>query len=110
VIQRRGQEPSTWYSAKSGLWSDSPHICLQENFWDPDLRTAITRYFVMDSATGKAALSSASYQDYTDEEYETMLIEAGFETAGKLPSLAGIADESHENFAVYLANKQGRDP
>lgn len=110
VIARRGQEPSTWYTAKSGLWSDSPHLCLHENFWDPDRRTAITRYFVIESVTGKTTLSSASYQDYSDREYESMLIDAGFESAVKLPSLAGITDENTKDFAVFLAKKKGRNP
>jgi SAM-dependent methyltransferase len=106
VIQRRGQEPSKWYSAKSGLWSDSPHVCLHENYWDSERKTAITRYFVIDSATGEVTPSSASYQDYTDAEYESLLFDAGFESIGKLPSLAGIADESTKDFTAFLAGKK----
>jgi 2-polyprenyl-3-methyl-5-hydroxy-6-metoxy-1,4-benzoquinol methylase len=27
-----GKQPSSWYSTEKGLFSDAPHLCLQENF------------------------------------------------------------------------------
>jgi SAM-dependent methyltransferase len=105
VIKRRGQEPRSWISVKSGLWSDSPHICLQENFWYPNRRTAITRYYVIDVTTGKTVLHSASYQDYSDDEYETLLVECGFKSVIRYPSLTGTVDEDQKDFTVLVAGK-----
>ncbi|MHC4944768.1 MAG: class I SAM-dependent methyltransferase [Planctomycetota bacterium] len=105
VIQRLGQEARKWYSVKSGLWSDSPHLCLQENFWYPDRRTAITRYFVIDTTTGETTLHSASYQDYTDEEYESLLVESGYRSITSYPSLTGAIDEDQKDFTVLVAGK-----
>jgi SAM-dependent methyltransferase len=105
VIPRRGQEPRTWYASKSGLWSDSPHICLQENFWDPDRKAATTRYFVTDAATGETTMSSASYQDYSDDEYESLLIESGFRSVTRFSSLTGVTDDYQKDFMVLVASK-----
>jgi len=105
VIERRGRESRSWNSAKAGLWSDLPHICLQENFWYPERRTAITRYFVTDAATGETMLRSASYQDYSDDEYESLLIDSGFRSVKRHPSLSGIIDEGQKDFAVLVAGR-----
>jgi SAM-dependent methyltransferase len=105
VIQRLGQESRTWSSSKSGLWSDSPHICLQENFWYANRKTAVTRYFVTDAATGDTTLSSASYQDYSDDEYESLLVDSGFKSVRRYPSLTGARDEDQKYFAVFVAEK-----
>jgi len=105
VIERCGKEPPTWYSSNSGLWSESPHLCLQENFWDPDRKTATTRYFVTDAATGETTLSSASYQDYSAAEYEALLIESGFRDVARYPSLTGVLDDSQRDFAVLVTTR-----
>lgn len=105
VIQRLGRESRTWYSSKSGLWSESPHICLQENFWDSSGKTATTRYFVIDAATGETTLSSASYQDYSDDEYESLFIRSGFKSVTRYPSLTGVSNEHQNDFTVLVAGK-----
>ncbi len=105
VIERRGRESRSWYSAESGLWSDSPHICLRENFWYAERKTAVTRYFVTDVATGETTLHSASYQDYSDDEYESLLIGSGFRSVRRYPSLTGAIDESQKDFSVLVARK-----
>ena len=105
IIARRGQEFRTWHASQSGLWSDSPYICLQENFWDSDRKTATTRYFVTNATTGKTTLSSASYQDYSDDQYKSLLIESGFTSITRYPSLAGITDEHQKDFMVLVAGK-----
>jgi SAM-dependent methyltransferase len=105
VIERRGMESRAWDSATSGLWSESPHVCLQENFWYPDRKTAVTRYFVTDATSGETTLHSASYQDYSDDEYDSLLIDSGFENVTRYPSLTGTVDESQKDFSVLVAGR-----
>ena len=105
VIERRGKEPRTWDSVTSGLWSELPHVCLHENFWYPDRKAAVTRYFVTDAATGETTLHSASYQDYSDEEYDSLLISSGFGSITRYPSLTGMVDESQKAFSVIVARR-----
>jgi len=71
--------PSTWYSSQSGLFSEKPYLCLQENLWDDDSHVTIERYYIVDAATGEVTRHSSSMQAYTDEEYRTLLAECGFE-------------------------------
>lgn len=107
VLEKLGKEPRTWHSWEAGLWSSSPHICLQENFWYRDRKTAITRYIVMDAATGEAAMYSASYQDYSGDEYEALLMKSGFGAVTRCPSLTGLKDDDQEVFTVFVARKSG---
>ncbi len=105
VIRRRGQEERSWHAAESGLWSDAPHICLQENFWNAESKTAIVRHYVIDAASGDTRFESASYQDYAEDEYHSLLVDSGFTTVSHYPSLSGIEDEQQQDFMVIVASK-----
>ena len=101
-----GSEPSSWYSAEKGLFSSEPHLCLQESLWDADHRVAIERYYVIDVATGEVACSSSSMQAYTNEEYQLLLAECGFDRTRLYPSLGAGADGPQGDFISILAQKR----
>jgi SAM-dependent methyltransferase len=101
TVQNLGEEGSSWYSAHSGLFSDRPHLCLQENLWDPLTCTATIRYFVIDGATGEVTRYAQSFQAYTDGELATLLSECGFTEPRMHPSLTG--DESGAEPSAFTA-------
>ena len=101
-----GEQPRSWYSAEKGLFSDKPHLCLQENFWDSKSKVAIQRYYVVDAATGEAGLHSSSMQAYTDEEYRSLLAECGFGEAMIYPSLGGNAGGPRSSLIGILSQKK----
>jgi SAM-dependent methyltransferase len=78
AVREIGSQPHSWYSANQGLFSDMPHLCLQENFWDAECRVAIERFYIVDAATGTVTRHSASTQAYTDDDYRSLLAECGF--------------------------------
>ena len=49
MVQQLGEKPASWYSSVGGLFSERPHVVLQENFWDGDSNTATTRYYILDA-------------------------------------------------------------
>jgi SAM-dependent methyltransferase len=101
-----GKQPSSWYSTEKGLFSDAPHLCLQENFWDADDHVAIERYDIIDAATGEAAFSSSSMQAYTDEEYRSLLAECGFGEVVFYPFLGEEAGSPQGDLIGILARRQ----
>lgn len=105
AIERTGSQGRSWYSAESGLFSDGPHLCLQESFWDPESRTATLRYFIIDAAGGEVARHAASCQGYGDEEYRSLLADVGFEDVRFFPSLAGREDETQGDLIVIVAGR-----
>jgi SAM-dependent methyltransferase len=105
VVVKIGKQPSSWYAAERGLFSDEPHICLQENFWDAKDHVAIERYYIIDAATGEVARHSASTQAYTDEEYRALLAECGFSKVAFYSSLDGSVDGPRGDLVAVVAQK-----
>jgi SAM-dependent methyltransferase len=105
-VQRIGEGPSSWYSSDSGLFSAHPHLCLQENFWDDESSVAITRYFIVDAATGDVERHSASMQAYTGDGYRDILAECGFGDVMFFDSLGGSVDKALGDLFAIVAKKQ----
>lgn len=78
IIQQLGEKPASWYSSQGGLFSERPHLVLQENFWNDQLRSTTIRYFVIDADTSQVNRYAQSLQAYQDEEYRALLSECGF--------------------------------
>ena len=105
-IQAMGKRAASWYSAKSGLFSDEPYLCFQENFWDSATRTATTRYFVIGAAGADVTRYAQSFQAYTDTEYRSLLEQCGFDEVTFLPSLTGEGDETESGLFAIAARKR----
>jgi len=111
MVRQLGQQPPSWYSAPSGLFSDRPHVCLEEHFWDAASQTATTRFFIVDAATGEVAQHASTTRAYTDEEYRSALRECGFEEVRFSASLTGVEEGAHEGLFVITGRKaRGREP
>jgi len=93
------------YGKEKGLFSEEPHLYLQENFWDTENNVAIQRYYVIDAATGEVARHSASTQAYTDEEYRSLLATCGFGKVVFYPSLGGSAGSPEGDLIGILSQK-----
>ncbi len=104
-VENIGRGAATWYSARSGLFSDRPHIAFEEHFWDTASRTATTRYFVMDAATADVTRYAATYQAYTRAELANITTGGGFGDMRTLPSLLGVPDPEQPDMLVVVARK-----
>ena len=80
------QEPS-WSSHNSGLFSDSPYLELSEAFWNPALKVATNRWYIVDAASSRVERYFTSYQAYTTQDYTELLASCGFEDIQIYPSL-----------------------
>lgn len=103
AIQRIGRQPPAWYTTPTGLFSEGPHLCLTECFWDADYNVATQRYFIVDAGTGDVTRHAASMQAYTSSEYRAVLEDGGFEAVTFYPSLENRTPESGEFMADFLA-------
>ncbi len=75
AVRASGSAPASWQRQPSGLFSDAPHLCLQENAWNASDASALSRYFIVDAASAEVRQYASFMQAYTAEEYETMLRE-----------------------------------
>jgi SAM-dependent methyltransferase len=105
AVDQIGNQPSMWYSAEAGLFSDRPHLCLMENFWDEASATATERFYIVDAATGAVTRHAASTVAYTEAQLRKMLQEAGFRHISLYPSLTGKEETHSQEMLVVLAQK-----
>jgi SAM-dependent methyltransferase len=105
AVDQRGNQPAMWYSSKSGLFSDQPHLCLMDNFWDEEQAVATERFFIVNPQTGEVTRYAFSTQAYTEEQYVAMLTQAGFHDIAFYPSLSGVEDMQTDEMYVIVAKK-----
>lgn len=105
AVQQMVAQATCWYSAHSGLFSDRPHICLIENFWHSEENVATERFYIIDAQSGRVSQQAASTQAYSDEEYQIMIRESGFQNIQFFASLGEQNDEGQSDFSAILAQK-----
>jgi hypothetical protein len=110
AVVKLGKQPSLWYSTEKGLFSDEPHLCLQESFWDAEGSVAIERYYIISAVTGEVARHSASTQAYTDDQYRSLLAECSFGEVEFYPSMGGSTGSAGSDLTVVLAQKHAAQP
>ncbi|MFA5203088.1 MAG: class I SAM-dependent methyltransferase [Lentisphaeria bacterium] len=103
TVEKSGRAPASWYSCGKGggLFSDRPHLCLSENFWDAGGQTATQRFFIVDAETGRVSRHALSNEAYSEAQLENLLARAGFTDIRFFPSLVGV-DVEEESQAANL--------
>jgi SAM-dependent methyltransferase len=93
-LQRWGKQRHSWHTTHSGLFSDRPHLHLEESFWDEERNVVTTRFYTVDAETSEVTRHAMSTQAYTDEQYRALVIGCGFSDVNLVigPPLAGVED------------------
>lgn len=107
-IREGGMTGPSWYSVESGLFSDEPHLVLQENFWDDEAAASTTRFMVINAATGAVSKYALSNEAYTDEELDAALRSAGFAEVYRFPALSGNEVSEETDLPVVVARRPER--
>jgi SAM-dependent methyltransferase len=103
--KRSGLSASNWHTAESGLFSDSPYLCLREFHWSESERAASQRDWIIDIETGAVEMFTQTAQAYTDEESSEMAETAGFIDLQIYGSLDGEAYAPGDDTLVVVARK-----
>jgi len=102
-IQQGGESPPSWYSSQSGLFSDEPHVVLQENFWHADVGASTTRFSIIEGRTGRISSYALSNEAYTEQELIDALRTTGFKNIEQFPSLSGKSVAGDQDLPVFVA-------
>lgn len=113
AVRDLGERPPRWHSCERGLFSDRPYVCLEEESWQEELAIATQRWFVVDAETADVTRHAASLCAYTEDDYRTIVGEAGFQDVRLAQSLdgpgaSGAADGAAEALCVVTA-RRGRE-
>jgi SAM-dependent methyltransferase len=108
VIKHIGEEPATWHTASSGVFSDQPYLCLSESLFEKD--SALSHYYVIDIVSGAMTHYLAMHQAYTDEAYRHLL--RRFDHVEFYPSLEGEISQTGQNhlFAIVASRQDHLSP
>lgn len=104
LVEQVGRQGSSWYSSRSGLFSDRPHLVLNEYFWDAEAKTATTRYYIIEASGPSVTRFAETLQAYRLEEYTRLLAEVGFPQVQVFPSLTGQEDPSQAGLMAIIAS------
>lgn len=85
AVRDTGSGPPIWRRLKQGLFSDAPHLYLEEHFWNGQIRVAMTRYSIIDAASAEVAEYASLMQAYTNDEYIGLFNEVGLHAVTRLP-------------------------
>ena len=105
AVDQIGNQPSMWYSAQASLFSDVPHLCLMETFWDEEQTIATERFYIVEAATGEVKRYAASTQAYDEAQIESLLRETGYGEIAFSPSLTGQTEGDEDEFMVVTATR-----
>ena len=106
AARQRGQAGPSWSTVANGLFSDRPHLYLEESFWDEESRTTTTRYHIVDAASGEVTAHASTEQAYTNEDMRALLAECGFGEVRFYPPLSGVEDTTQDYVFMLVARKQ----
>ncbi len=109
TIEAIGAKPSTWWTAASGLFADTPHIVLEEHAWHAERLAATVRIYVVDAATGAVERHAQTFQGYDDAAYRESLASAGFDRVTFHASLTGRDEEAEEGLFGITARVAADD-
>lgn len=104
-LRQAGEGAASWYTARSGLFSERPHLVLQENFWHGEAGASTIRFSIIDAQTGQVSSYALSNEAYTEQELAELLRSAGFNTLEKYPSLSGETIAGDSDLPVVVAGK-----
>lgn len=78
AVKRAGETAPGWYKAESGLFSDSPHLCLMENHWFDREQTSLQIFHVMDVDKQKLQVHKSTTRAWGEEELLSLFTGSGF--------------------------------
>jgi len=94
LLQSAGDAAATWYTSDSSVFSDRPHLVLNEHFWDEQSRTSTERWHIVDLESGAVTRQALSCEAYSIGELASLLGAVGFHGVEVFPVLKGSPQDS----------------
>jgi hypothetical protein len=94
VIRANFESEPTWTARQSGLFSDRPHILLEEGFWHDDVQMAAKRWYVVDSESGDVTTYAQTVVEYAPAKLVNLIESEGF----------AVRDVAHEDWPTGTKN------
>jgi len=104
VVQANFATDPRWSTHESSLFSESPHMLLEEGFWIDAAKAAVKRWYVVASKSGVVERYSQTVQAYSKSEFTELVESCGFEVqdppAGWITGKEGTQGEFYPLVAI----------
>ncbi len=100
-----GKSKATWSTKNEGIFSDEPHILLNDYIWDEQNEITTRRYYIIDAATSQVEKYSNHLQAYTSKEIDNLLKKGGFTIIKSFDTIGNLKDDTGLNLYCVLAEK-----
>ena len=87
------EESQHWQACERSVFSDEPHLWLQEFSWNDQAQAEIVVHWIIDAARCQLSRYAQCHQAYRDEEWGRLLRKAGFDDLSFYPPITGIGEE-----------------
>jgi len=105
AVRELGQRPASWWTENSGLFSEKPHVVLQEQTWDDEALTSSIRFFVIDAETSEVTSYGQSTHAFSDEQILKLLKDCGFRDAEIDRSFPAAESDTKNGLLAVVARK-----
>ncbi len=89
-VHEDGRKRCDWRTAETGLFSERPHLVLNESFWIEDAQARMERWYIIDVATGEVERCALTSEAYSGEQIEALLTGAGLAEVHLSADLGGV--------------------
>ncbi len=98
------RDTKEWRSEERSVFSDHPHLWLEEHFWNEELLAEINVYWLIDGGTGRLTRHAQCHQGYRDRDLVERVAEAGCDDPEFHAPITGI--DPRFEFPVLVARKR----
>lgn len=105
TTRKLGDSKQGWRTRESGLFSDRPHLYLEESYWNEEQRVTTKRYWVIDSETADVTRFAQSFVAYEADEYTDLLTSAGLGGAELIAEYPGGLPHGDAQRWMLVGNK-----
>ncbi len=97
------EDEQEWRVCDRSVFSDEPHLWLQEYHWDEKTSSEINVHWIMDAKTGQLTHYAQCNQAWSDEELMELLHDAGLEAPMIHPPVTGC--DKRLEFPLVVASR-----
>jgi len=103
-IRDIGEREPGWMTVESGMFSDKPYLYLDKYIFSEAENLATAHYFIVNS-TGTVDHYQQNYLGYSDDEYQQLLLDAGFDSVEFYPGFGAGSHDFADDLQMIVARK-----
>ena len=97
------EESNEWSSQQSSIFSDKPHLWLQEFGWDEESTTEVHVHWILEQESGSLQRYIQCHKAWTETQLIALLADAGFSDPVFHPAITGESEEFEFPLVVTIA-------